>query len=533
MDPGRVLSGRYELEHEIGSGGAAVVWRAHDRTLDRPVAIKLLHPGRGSDEGSVTRFQREARAAATLNHRNAVAIYDIGTDGDVTYIVMEHVEGPGLDEVFADGPLEPDVVAAIGFQVAAALGTAHGQGLIHRDIKPANILLAPSGQAKLADFGIAKAFGGDDTTLTQAGTVVGTVAYLAPEQIRGDDVGPQSDVYALGLVLYEAVTGQAPFGKGTAAEVTARRLATDPPAVEEVRPDVPGGLARAITRATRLDPAERFADGGELARALEELLRQEPELLVRRFVAEGAGAEPRDETKVLTAVPVPLEEDAETIAISPAHERAGNKAEKEATGEEDATGDRGPVVPPDARRPILALVTGVAVIVGAFVILGGDGGSGTEDGGDASEGPTTIEVASARDFDPFGDGEEHREDVPSAHDGDPGTAWVTERYNSADMGGLKPGVGLWFHLAESRDVGRVQLTVSPGIAFDVHVAGTPPEGTDPEAWGTRVHSVDDAAEVVAFDLPEDVQGRYVLVWVTSVGGSGQRAEIAEVRFFGR
>ena len=527
MEAGRVLSGRYELENEIGSGGAAVVWRARDRTLHRTVAMKLLHRGPAADEGSITRFRREARAAATLNHRNAVAIYDIGTDGDDTYIVMEHVEGPGLDEAFAHRPFEPDVVAAIGFQVASALGAAHGQGLIHRDIKPANVLLSRSGLAKLADFGIAKAIGGDHTTLTQAGTVVGTVAYLAPEQIRGDEVDPRADVYALGLVLYEALTGQAPFGQGTPAEVTARRLATDPPAVEEVRPDLPDGLARTITRATRLDPEERFSDGTELARALEGLLPSEPEKLVRDFLARTMADEPRDETQVLPAVPRAGDEAAETIAIAPVQERPPTTSE-----DDDAGTSRSPVVPPEARKPIIVLIVGVAAIIGAFVVFGG-GGTGDGNGNGGSDQAAEIAVSAARDFDPFGDGEEHREDAPLAHDGDPATAWETERYDSAAMGGLKPGVGLWFELGGSPDIGRVQLTVSPGIAFEVLLGSAPPEGTDPGAWGTRVHAVDGAPEVVAFDVSEEAEGRYVLVWITSVGGGGGRAEIAEARFLGR
>ncbi|MDX1621362.1 MAG: serine/threonine-protein kinase, partial [Nitriliruptorales bacterium] len=267
MEAGRVLAGRYELETMIGSGGAAVVWRAEDRSLNRPVAVKVLRRLTDRDDRTVERFRREARAAAALNHRNAIAIYDIGEEDGEPFIVMEYVSGPSLDEL-TGVPLDTDQVTAMGAQVAAALGVAHDAGLIHRDIKPANILLGEEGLAKVADFGIAKAIDSSHTTLTAAGSVVGTVAYLAPEQIRGDDVDARADVYALGLVLYEALSGELPFGSGTPAELTARRLATEPQPLTELRPDLPDDLTLTVAKATKPEPQERFADGRELADAL-------------------------------------------------------------------------------------------------------------------------------------------------------------------------------------------------------------------------------------------------------------------------
>ena len=598
-----MLADRYQLEEELGSGGAAVVWRAHDRSLDRSVAVKLLHPALSRDDGSVARFQREARSAATLNHRNVVAIYDIGEDGDDTFIVMEHVDGPGLDDVLGAGAMTPELVAAVGYQVASALGAAHDRGIVHRDVKPANILLSSTGLAKVADFGIAKAVDAQHTTLTRTGTMVGTVAYLAPEQIRDEQVDPRTDVYALGLVLHQALTGQPPFGRGTPAEVSARRLASDPPSPDEVRDDLPDDLVRVVRRATRLDRDARLPDGTALAHALEGLLTEDPDVLVRRLtLGPGRDRHRRDDTQVL---PGRAEDSDETIAIDrperrddtpsdpdatqalgslamgvqgripavlpseppappaaarsdaagatddasappgrgdgepPAREERPSAAPRDADRPAEDDGGRGPLVPVGVRRPVMALVGGLVIVLAAVSALGGgddpSGGSaaGGDGGGGGGDDPQAVEIAAVQDFDPFGDGEEHREDAPLAHDGDAGTAWVTERYDSADMGGLKPGVGLWFDLGASHDLARIELTVSPGIAFEVRVGGSAPEGTDPGAWGAQVQTVEGATGTVTIEAPEGTSGRYVVVWVTSVGGAGDRAEIAEAAFFAR
>ncbi|MDX1620081.1 MAG: serine/threonine-protein kinase [Nitriliruptorales bacterium] len=576
MEPGRVLAERYQLETKIGSGGAAVVWRAYDRSLDRSVAIKLLHPAINRGEQTLERFRREARSAASLNHRNAIAIYDIGEDEGDSFIVMEYVSGPSLADLVGR-PLEADLVTAVGYQVASALAAAHATGLIHRDVKPANILLSRDGQAMVADFGIAKAIDSTHTTLTQAGSVVGTVAYLAPEQIRGDDVDARADVYALGLVLNEALTGEVPFGSGTPAEVTARRLASDPPTLAQERPELPDELVEIIDRASRLDPADRFADGAELAAALEPLLREEPPELVARLATQqpaASGDAPNGEATKTRRLTVDGPELEDTVAVPiaqgngngeagppPASSAAeetpgtstppyGHDVEGEPqrdTGEDfaavppiipesrDDRPARESMLPDDVKKPILVVVGVAAAILVAFAMFGGgddDGNGGS--GGQDSDQLQAIQIATAQDFDPHGDGEDHREDVGKAHDGDPGTVWDSEHYDTADMGGLKPGVGIWFDLGASHDLSRIELTLgTPGIAFDVFVGEAAPEGTDPAAWGTKLDSVSGAPEAHSIEVSEDVAGRYVLVWITSVGGAGQQAEIAEVRVLGR
>jgi eukaryotic-like serine/threonine-protein kinase len=265
---GAVLTDRYVLEKPLGSGGAGVVWRATDRLLQRPVAVKLLHPELAHDPATAARFRTEASSAAKLTHPNAVTIYDISRDGNRDFIVMELVDGPDLADLIADGPLAPDTVAHLGVAIGSALGLAHRRGMLHRDVKPANVLLDAAGVPKVADFGIARALGEATARLTAPGSVMGTARYLAPEQLLDGPLDGRVDVYALGLVLHEALTGQAPWGSGTALEIATRRLSRDLRPPSTLRSDVPPGLDAVIQRATRREADERYDDGAALAAAL-------------------------------------------------------------------------------------------------------------------------------------------------------------------------------------------------------------------------------------------------------------------------
>lgn len=265
----RRLADRYQLEEPVATGGAAIIWRAFDDVLSRSVAIKVLHPHLARDPGTVERFRREAISAARLTHPNVVAIYDTGHEQDVVYLVMEYVDGPSLKAVLQDhGPLDPGVVAALGEQVASALGEAHAQGIVHRDVKPANILLTREGVAKVTDFGIAKALTGTETTLTGPGTVIGTAAYVAPEQLEGGQVDARADVYALGVVLYECLAGRPPF-EADSAYATALRHVTErvPPPSKAV--EVPASLDAVVTRATQPNPDDRYGDAAEFQAELQ------------------------------------------------------------------------------------------------------------------------------------------------------------------------------------------------------------------------------------------------------------------------
>jgi hypothetical protein len=263
----RMLGDRYELSSALGSGGMATVFAATDRVLGRPVAIKLLAEKYAGDDKFVTRFQREARSAANLNHRNIVSVYDTGDTDGQHYIVMELVKGETLADLLRrEGPLSPTRAARIGSAVSRALQAAHDQGLVHRDVKPGNVMITPAGDVKVMDFGIARA--ATDDTLTQTGIVLGTASYLSPEQSRGDPVDHRSDVYSLGCVLYEMLTGQPPFSATSPISVAYKHVNERPRPPSDINGAVPPGLEAVIMRALEKDPASRFTSAEDLGDAL-------------------------------------------------------------------------------------------------------------------------------------------------------------------------------------------------------------------------------------------------------------------------
>jgi eukaryotic-like serine/threonine-protein kinase len=258
--------GRYEATRELGRGGMAVVYLAHDRELDRPVAVKVLDGHVGADPELVARFRREAMTAARLAHANVVRVYDAGEDEGRLWIVMEYVEGETLDGIAArEGRLAPDRVLELAAQACAGLGYAHEHGVVHRDVKPANLLLRPDGVLKVADFGIAQA--ADATRMTAVGTVLGTAAYVAPEQARGDPVGPPADVFSLGVVLYRLFTGVLPWPVESLAELASVGETPARP-LRERAPDVSEATEAALMRALARNPAYRHANASELGAEL-------------------------------------------------------------------------------------------------------------------------------------------------------------------------------------------------------------------------------------------------------------------------
>jgi eukaryotic-like serine/threonine-protein kinase len=256
---GRILDGRYRLGSLLGVGGMARVYLASDRVLERQVAVKVLSPPYAQDPVFVERFRREARSAASLSHPNIVAVFDSGSDAREHYLVMEYVAGQSLAELLADqGRLAPRRAAELGVEVCAALAAAHAQGLVHRDVKPANVLVGAEGRVKVADFGIVKAAA--TVTLTGNGTVLGTAAYLSPEQAQGGPVDARSDLYSLGCVLYELVTGAPPFGSGADSSpvaVATRHLHQPPEPPSARNPQVDASLDAVVLTALAKDPARR------------------------------------------------------------------------------------------------------------------------------------------------------------------------------------------------------------------------------------------------------------------------------------
>ena len=290
------ISDRYELGDRLGSGGMSTVYRATDRVLERTVAVKILAEHLSDDDKFVARFRREALAVAKLIHPNIVQVYDTGVDRDRHYIVMEYVEGRSVAQLLTSkGPLGSEIAVEVGTQACAGLEYAHRQGIIHRDVKPGNLMVIggpagrrarrdasahepPTGEmtVKLTDFGIARASA--QTRLTQVGSVVGTAAYLAPEQARGDEATPASDVYALGVVLYQVLTGRLPWEGSTLAELAIRRENERPLPPTSYDPDVPETLSRAVLQSLEGEPAARYSSARELSRALEDgIAGREPE----------------------------------------------------------------------------------------------------------------------------------------------------------------------------------------------------------------------------------------------------------------
>ena len=269
-----MLDGRYRVATKIATGGTSTVYRGLDTRLDRPVALKVMDSRYAGDQQFLTRFQMEARTVARLKDPGLVAVYDQGIDGRHPFLVMELVEGGTLRELLTErGPMPPHAVAAVLRPVLGGLAAAHRAGLVHRDVKPENVLISDEGEVKIADFGLVRAVAAAGITSTSV--ILGTAAYLSPEQVRDGDASPRSDVYSAGIVAYELLTGQTPFSGDTALSIAYQRLDTDVPPPSTVIDGVPPQFDELVERATARDPADRYADGqdmgAELAAIVEEL----------------------------------------------------------------------------------------------------------------------------------------------------------------------------------------------------------------------------------------------------------------------
>jgi serine/threonine-protein kinase len=495
-----VLSGRYRLDELLASGGMAQVWKGTDEVLRRQVAVKLLHPHLAADESFVVRFRQEAVAVARLAHPGIVAIYDTCSDNGVEAIVMELVPGRTLRQRLDDGtPIESWQAAGLAAQVAEALDVAHRAGLVHRDIKPANILLAGDGRVKVADFGIAKALEAGD--FTQPGLMVGTARYVAPEQVEGKPVDARTDIYSLGVVLYELLCGRAPFdGEGEAA-VALARLQRDPLRPRQVRPSVPKALEEIVCRALARDPDDRYDTAADLRAAL-----------------LSAGASPNAD--------VELEETRFTAspAVAPSPTGAGSPATTAAPSFRQT--ERSWLVP-TVVLVVIALALGVAGLLfgrsGAGDLIGGvrDAISGS------SSDPVTIALTGADDFDPFGDDRaENPDEVAFAIDGDPGTAWTTQSYNDRDITLLKPGVGLVVTADQVAELDTLTLTTPTNDWAASFYVADQAAGTL-EGWGEPVATLEhiERGDAVEVDLG-GARGGAVLIWVTDQGDGSGGDEVA-------
>ncbi|RKD24147.1 hypothetical protein BEP19_06990 [Ammoniphilus oxalaticus] len=281
---GRRLGGRYEVKQRVGGGGMAVVYKAHDNLLNRTVALKILRSQFGHDDDFITRFRREAQAAASLSHANVVNVYDVGVEDDIQYIVMEYVEGQTLKELIIDqGALPVEQAVEIAMQICDALEHAHHNHIIHRDIKPHNILMGKNGRVKVTDFGIARAV--SSATITHTGSVIGSVHYFSPEQARGGISGEKSDIYSLGIVLYEMITGSVPFSGDSPISVALKHLQEEIIAPREINPSLPQSLENVVLRALVKDPLYRYQSAREMQLDLKTCLNLE-RLNEPKFVVE-------------------------------------------------------------------------------------------------------------------------------------------------------------------------------------------------------------------------------------------------------
>ncbi|MCB1250377.1 MAG: serine/threonine protein kinase [Acidimicrobiales bacterium] len=518
LAPGRVLGGRYTLERRIASGGMAEVWQATDGVLRRQVAVKLLYPHLAADQTFLARFRSEALAAARLHHPGIVAIFDtVSEPGTGTEaIVMELVRGKTLREhLDTRGVLDPGEAVDIAAEVADALGAAHAAGMVHRDIKPANILLTDDGRVMVTDFGIAKL--ADQPDHTQTGTMLGSVKYLAPEQVEGQRVDGRADLFALGVVLYESLGGRAPWVADTQTATAVARLHHPPMPLRQLRPDIPPPLEQVVLRSLSRAPDDRYPTADAMRRAL--------------VAVRGAKAAPTP-----TVVPRP-ELDHTPINHAPAVRSAPPP-------EAPRRRRRRSVVPYVAILLVLAAVTVVGILLyrttsgeDALTRLADE--TGIDVPGAAAAEPLPI-VATGPFDPPPGDGTENDADTAKAVDGDPATAWQPEGYQSRTFGNLKPGIGMWVQLAEPATVRTVRVTSpSPGIGLEAYVADQP--GATLADWGAPVASGTGDGGTVELDAG-GAEGSYVLVWITDLGETEPRAvggqslifvELADIEVLGR
>jgi serine/threonine-protein kinase len=489
---GTVLSERYRIEAKLGSGGMSTVYLARDETLDRPVAIKVLHREMSEQPDQIERFRQEARAVAKLSHPAVVSVIDAGDDRGHPYIVFEYVEGETLKQRIARlGALDVQDALAYAIEIARGLGVAHSRNLVHRDVKPQNVLINMAGRAKVTDFGIARQL--EQAGMTATGRVLGTTDYVAPEQAMGQGVDQRSDIYSLGIVLYEMLTGEIPFTADSQVGVAMKHVNEELPDVQTRRPEVSAAVALVVERSTAKSPAHRYQTIEEMEDDLETALEVE---------AARTGTTTAEATSVLETVPQ-------------SQRKLRGRARWSLAG-----------------VLLLLVLAGATLGVVHLISSGALGGGGDEDDEPAAPDVAPVALVSAQDFDPEGTSGEHPEEVELAIDDDPDTAWTTEDYETADYG--KSGVGLIVETGRDVTPAAIEInTPDPGWAMTVYAStGGPPEAL--EGW-TELGQVEEVTDGdrLALDIA-DQAFRYFLIWSTSPTKTddGYGASISEVRVIG-
>ena len=471
---GEVLADRYEVEELVGAGGMSSVYRANDRLLERKVALKVMHQHFGEDPEYVERFRREARSVASLSHPNVVTVIDRGEHNGRQFIVFEYVDGENLKQLIQRrGPAPVTTALELGKQIALALSFAHQQGLVHRDVKPQNVLLNGDGTAKVTDFGIARSLDVKHG-MTQTGTVLGTSDYIAPEQAQGQNVDEQTDIYSLGVVLYELLTSEVPFPGESFVAVAMRHINEPPPPIRDKRPDVPPRVEAAVQRAMAKEPRDRFPSMADFASELDACLGE------------------------LTTEP--------GTVVAPAVARARRSG-------------------PSPWPIVLAVL--VVILIGAGIGYWAlhRHGSHTSTGGAPSFGTSgsAVHLAAVTAYDPQGDGHENNGEVSRATDASPATYWETEHYQSSLASLGKQGVGIVLRTPRAMKLAKVGVaTATPGFHAQIETGNSPTGPFTPVSQDITVGG----QQTFQLSVPNDAQ--YYLIWITQLPPGQQSARINDV-----
>jgi eukaryotic-like serine/threonine-protein kinase len=486
---GTTLGGRYRLEARVGAGGMSTVYRAFDETLQRQVAIKLMNREVASDSDQLERFRREARAVAQLSHPHVVGVIDYGEDDGRPYIVFEYVEGETLKErIRRTGRLPVTEAIAYAIEITRALGVAHARHIVHRDVKPQNVLIDEEGSAKVTDFGIARTL--DEEGLTADGRVLGTTDYVSPEQALGRPVTGQSDLYSLGVVLYEMLTGEVPFKGENQVAVAMKHVREDLPDVQTRRPEVSAALASVVDTATAKRVEERYADDAELIADLEDVLAIE---------TARAGSATGEVTSVLRTLP-------------------------------SQTQRRVPFGVRHRLGAILLLLAMLALIGGGAAWLASRTHHGTgklpiappKSQSDHAPALSQVQLCGtcAFGYNPLGSPQDETPNASLAIDNDLSTYWTTQMYYDHKLDKL--GTGLYVDAKPGTTARALEIaTDTPGFTVSIYAGNSTPIFTWPNPHWTRVSTataIDRTRQTISL-TSADTRYRYWLVWITDLGGN--------------